>query len=319
MILITGGLGFIGCHTARALLDLGASCVLTQHRTTRIPAFLKDEVGKRIVVEPLDAVDQAAFLEIGRRHTITGIVHLLTGGAVEAENPIEELRVSMQGILNGLQAAQEWGVARLSVASTIGVYGGVQVVPFREDAPLPMVASHSIPTCKKVAELLATYMAGRVGFELVNLRIGAIWGPLGRTESRFLATPGLVHAAVRGEAPDLSPPRPPAHAEDGSDMCYVKDCGRAIALLQMAERLNHTTYNVGSGRPTTYREVVAAIKRVIPDAQIKLPAGHDPNGPGRVYFLDTTRLQQDTGYAPAFDVERGVADYIDWLRSGHER
>ncbi len=54
MILITGGLGSIGSHTARALLDLGESVVLTVHRSTQLPEYLADEPGGRVVVEPLD-------------------------------------------------------------------------------------------------------------------------------------------------------------------------------------------------------------------------------------------------------------------------
>jgi UDP-glucose 4-epimerase len=50
----------------------------------------------------------------------------------------------------------------------------------------------------------------------VNLRISTIWGPLGPSDSPFFAVPHLVHAAVKGEAPDLSPPRPRAYAKDGS-------------------------------------------------------------------------------------------------------
>ena len=45
MILVTGGLGSIGSHTARALLDLGESVVLTAHRSTELPEFLADEPG----------------------------------------------------------------------------------------------------------------------------------------------------------------------------------------------------------------------------------------------------------------------------------
>ena len=52
MILITGGLGSIGSHTARALLDLGESVVLTAHRSTQLPDYLADELGGRVVVEP---------------------------------------------------------------------------------------------------------------------------------------------------------------------------------------------------------------------------------------------------------------------------
>lgn len=318
MILVTGGFGFIGYHTVRALLDLGASCVLTQHRVARVPDFIKDEVDQHVFIEQVDITDQAAFLAIGQRHRITGIVHLAAPG-IWALAPFEDIRVNIQSLLNVLQAAHEWEVPRISIASTIGVYGGVHDVPFREDMPLPMLAVHPIPTLKKCSELLATFVAGRTGFEALTLRISAIWGPLGRTESSFFPTPRLVHAAVTGEAPDFSPPRPPVFAEDGGDMCYVKDCGRAIALLQMAEKLNHGAYNVGAGRATKNQEVVAAIKRVIPEAAIELPEGYNPDGPGQVSSLDITRLHEDTGYEPAYDIERGIADYISWLRSGHER
>jgi UDP-glucose 4-epimerase len=80
VILITGGLGFIGSHTARALLDLGESCLLTQHRASRLPDFLTDDVGTRALVEQLDCTDQAAFLQLGECHEITGIVHLAAPG-----------------------------------------------------------------------------------------------------------------------------------------------------------------------------------------------------------------------------------------------
>ena len=195
MLLITGGLGSIGSHTARALLDLGESVVLTAHRSTRLPEFLDGEPGGRVVVEPLDTTDRAAFLDIGRRHEITGIVH--------------------------------------------------------------------------------------------------------------------------GEDPDLTPPRPPAYAEDAGDLCYVKDCGRAIALLMVAERLNHRIYNVSSGRLVPYSEVVAAINAAVPGADIALPEGRNPDRPPDNH-LDITRLRTDTGFRPEYDVARAMPDYVDWL-SGHDR
>ncbi|GAA4637419.1 NAD(P)-dependent oxidoreductase [Actinoallomurus vinaceus] len=318
MILITGGLGFIGSHTARALLDLGESCVLTRRRTARIPAFLSDEIGGRVVVEDLDVTDREAFLDLGKRHEITGIVHL-AGAPIGALDPVDEFEVNLRGLLNTLRAASAWGVRRVCVASTIGVYVGVDDIPFREDAPLPMTASHPIPAFKKSAELLAASVAERSGLDLISLRIAAIWGPLGRPESVFLAAPRLVHAAVRGEAPDFSPPRRPAYAGDGGDHLYVKDCGRAIALLQTAERLNHRTYNVGSGRVTTNGEVVAAIRAVLPDAPTGLPAGRGQEAPAADPYLDVTRLRDDTGFRPAYGVERAVRDYAGWLRAGHER
>ena len=246
MILVTGGLGSIGSHTARALPDLGESAVLT-----------------------------------------------------------------------ALKAATAWGVRRFSVASTIGVYAGVGEVPWREDAPLPVAAAHQIHVFKKTAELFAALTGDYAGFEAVSLRIGTIWGPLGLPDSPFFALPRLLSAAVWGEDPDLTPPRPPAYAEDGGDLCYVKDCGRAIALLMLAERLNHGTYNVSTGRLVRNSEVVAAINAAVPGANIALPEGRDPGRPPGNY-LDITRLREDTGFRPEYDVERAVPDYAGWLRR-HDR
>jgi UDP-glucose 4-epimerase len=210
-----------------------------------------------------------------------------------------------------------WGVRRFSVASTIGVYAGVDEVPWREDAPLPVVAGHQIPVFKKTAELFAMLTGDSAGFDAVSLRIGTIWGPLGLPDSPFFALPRLLSAAVWGEDPDLTPPRPPAYPEDGGDLCYVKDCGRAIALLMLAERLNHGTYNVSTGRLVRNSEVVAAINAVVPGANITLPEGRNPDRAPDNY-IDTTRLRADTGFRPQYDVERAVPDYVDWLR-GHDR
>ncbi|GAA5122625.1 NAD-dependent epimerase/dehydratase family protein [Pseudonocardia adelaidensis] len=312
MILITGGLGSIGSHTARALLDLGESVVLTAHRSTRLPEHLADEPAGRVVVEPLDTTDAAAFRDIGKRHEITGIVHL-AAARYDLPDPVEYLRADTLGLLNALEAATTWGVRRFSVASSIAVYLGVDEAPLREDAPLPVVAAHQIPVFKKTAELFAALAGDSGGFETVSLRIGTVWGPLGVPDNPFTPLPRLISAAVRGEDPDLTPPRPPAYAEDGTDLCYVKDCGRAIALLMLAERLNHRIYNVSSGRLVRYGEVVDAINAAVPGANTTLPAGRNPDRPPDNH-LDTTRLRDDTGFRPEYDVARAVPDYVEWLR-----
>jgi nucleoside-diphosphate-sugar epimerase len=64
MILVTGGLGMIGAHTARALVDLGHDVVVTSHRRTDVPSFLACKVS----VERLDVTDREAFLALGDRY-----------------------------------------------------------------------------------------------------------------------------------------------------------------------------------------------------------------------------------------------------------
>ena len=76
MILITGGLGFIGSHTTRALVNLGEPCVLVQRREPVLPDDLAGQAGGRVFAEQADITDLAALLDIGTRHKITGIIHM---------------------------------------------------------------------------------------------------------------------------------------------------------------------------------------------------------------------------------------------------
>jgi UDP-glucose 4-epimerase len=317
MILITGGLGFIGSHTVQALLDAGQECVVIQRTHTEVPAGRFD---RPVAVEQADATDLDALLDVGRRHRIEGIVHL--AGSMpwppSSQAPVQAAQRSLGSLFNVMQAAQEWGVTRVGLASTIGVYGGARDPlqgPLTEDMPLAMSARHLIPTFKKISELLGGHLADATGIDIVNLRISGTWGPLGHNPDPFFPAPQLIHAAARGVAPDLSGVRGNTHAEDSLDLCYVKDTGRAIALLQLADHLNHRTYNVASGHATTNAEVAAAIRKAVPEAQVDLPAGGDT----RQAWLDITRLREDTGYEPVWETERAAADYIAWLRAGNER
>lgn len=319
MILVTGGLGFVGSHTTRALLDLGESCVLVQRSGPVLPGDLAGEAGKRVFTERADVADLAALREIGSRHKITGIVHL--AGSVPwppgAQPPVEGARTAVGGLLNMLQAACDWQVPRVGIASTVGVYGGVTAdPPYREDTPLPMTSGHVIQAFKKTGELLANYLDGATGIEIISYRISP-WGPGGNPSSPFTAVPQIVRAAARGTAPDFSALHSPPRADDGLDMCYVKDCAKAVALLQLAPRLGHRTYNIASGRVLTNGEVAAAVRKLVPDARMELPEGRGAQSTD--FRLDIGRLREDTGYQPSYDTERATADYIAWLRDGHDR
>ncbi|WP_218670984.1 NAD(P)-dependent oxidoreductase [Microbispora sp. GKU 823] len=220
MILVTGGRGFIGAHTVRALLDLGERCVLGQRAAGPPPALVSEREVRdgRAVVEPMDCTDPGSVLAVGRRHRVTGIVHLAAAG-MGASAPLDELSANTAGLFTVLRAAREWGVGRVVVASTIGVYAGVAGPALREDTPLPVASPHPIPAAKKIAEVVAD-VAASSGLDVVAARIGAIWGPLGRPSSPFFAAPRLVHAAARHAAADggasVSAVSPAAPGEGGT-------------------------------------------------------------------------------------------------------
>ena len=306
MMLITGGLGSIGSHTARALLDLGESVVLTAHRSTELPEYLAAEPDGRVVVEPLDTTDRTAFLDIGKRHEINGIVHL--AGSFP-DDPVDFLRTETTGLLNALEAARMWGVRRFAVASSLGVYAGRPELRPHEELELPTGdLPHVIVAFKKAAETLTTQGLLGSGVQPIVLRIGTVWGPLSNPDSPFIPFPALINAVAKGKEP------PMLYADDGGDRCYAADAGRAIALLMTTETLNHEVYNVSSGRPATNRDFARALEAVVPGLSLDLlPGRSDGAAAGDDPYLDITRLTADTRFTPAFDVTSAVADYAAWL------
>jgi nucleoside-diphosphate-sugar epimerase len=300
MILVTGGLGMIGAHTARALVDLGHEVVVTGHRRTEVPSFLAGKVA----VETLDVTDRDAFLALADRHDISDIVHL--AGSIPADDPVAYFRTDLTGLLNALDAARTWGVRRFAVASSIGNYIGRTEIPWHEglalpDADLPLL----IIAFKKAVEPLTTHSLQGTGVQPVLLRIGSTWGPLMDPESPFNPIPPYISAVLRGDKPQ------PLYADDGGDSCYAPDAGRAIALLTTTETLQHRIYNVSSGRPSTNRELAEALQAIVPGLQLDLLPGRQA-GPGDNPYMAISRLTEDTGFTPAFDPAKAVADYVAW-------
>lgn len=135
MIIITGGLGFIGSHVARQLLNLGEEVCLTRHLAADVPGFLASEVGRAVRIEPLDITDSAAVTALFRRYPGAGVVHLATPPR-SGIAPVAETRSGLDGLLSILAASTEIRTGRISVASSVRIYGAPAVPSAREDQPL---------------------------------------------------------------------------------------------------------------------------------------------------------------------------------------
>jgi UDP-glucose 4-epimerase len=325
MILITGGMGFIGLHTARRFVDVGEEVVIGYHRSQRAPSFLKDTWEKHVFAEPLDVTDMSDWLAIGRRYPITGIVHMAVPGVgANAMALSKEFKTDTQGLLHALEMAQQWKVQRLSLASSQAVYRGIMAGPFREDMPLPVDSLSGTEVYKKVWENVGQYFAAGWELDVIAICIAGIYGPLFYHPAPFMAMSmvrATCTAAARGGGPPAYGTIPGGipYAEMGADLCYVPDCARGIHLLQHAPKdtLKHTVYNLGSGRETMQGEVAAAVRQVVPHAQTPLQSGKPLQQKPHPY-MDITRVQQDVGYQPEWPLDRAIPDYIAWLRHNPE-
>jgi UDP-glucose 4-epimerase len=310
MILITGGMGFIGLHTAKRCIDAGERVVLTQFHVRREPDFIKDELGSRAAVDVLDVTNSDAVREVVRKHNVDSIIHLAVPG-LGALTPSEEFRTNTEGLINTLDAAKEANVRRVSLASSLAVYANVGQGPWKENVPLPVISTNPTEAYKKTFEILGLFYARQTGLDVVALRIGGIYGPLYHSMANLPSR--LTHAAVKGTKPELAGRGGAAVAGDYGDMCYVKDCAQGIQKVHMAAELPNKIYNIGAGKATMNGELADAVNKAVPGANITLPEGSSGrSGPGS--YCDLTQISADVGYKPEYDVYKGVADYAEWLQ-----
>ncbi len=284
MILVTGGMGFIGLHVVRSLLDAGQDVVLTWNRSWRVPDFWADEVGKRVLTERVDVSNPYEVMGVAAQHKVESIIHLAAPGIGQSA-VTQDYSTNMLGLINVIEAARAQGVRR------------------------------STEAFKKAGEIMLLHYAERYKLDVVSVRPRAVYGPLYYSMSNLPSR--LAHAAVKGVEPNYGPAGIP-YAEDTGDFTYVKDCAEVTRVVHLADRLQHRTYNVGGGRAFTMQELADAVRSVVSDAKIQLQPGQNPRGNPRDNYLDLSRVKDEFGFTPSYPVEKGMPDYIRWLGS-HEQ
>ena len=103
------------------------------------------------------------------------------------------------------------------------------------------------------------------------------------------------------------------------DFVYVRDCARATALIHLAQKPMHDIYNIGLGRLHSYGDVARTIERIFPGIRITL--GRDVSTITKTDYdivtcLDNSRIHEEFGYVPEYDLEKGLTALAAWLRDG---
>jgi UDP-glucose 4-epimerase len=311
MILIIGGMGFIGLNTALRFLEAGQRVVISQHSARRIPDLLRSEIGSRAMVAHMDVTNPYEVFEVVRRHQVESIVNLMAPPARSLSTQ-SDYHLYTAGLQNVLEAARTFGLRRVSLGSSVGVYGGIPHGPYREDTPLPVMSPTQVSAFKKAMEMHAHFYAAQTKIDVIALRIGSIYGPLYYSMHNPISR--MCHGAARNTEPDFSDrPDGKIFEDDQADWTYVKDVARGIQQVHMAERLAHRVYNLASGRASSNRDAFEAVRKAVPGARCAaLKPGRSP-GASTNPATDLARAAE-VGYKPEHTLESGIAAYIEWLR-----
>src|SRR6266849_6392057 len=196
MILIVGGMGFIGLNTAMRFVEVGEKVVISQHSAHRVPDVLKD----RVATARMDVTNPYEVFEVVRRHQVDSIVNLMAPPARSVSTQAD-YHLYTAGLLNVLEAARTFGLRRVSLGSSVAVYAGLPTGPYREDTPLPVPSPTQVSAFKKGMEMHAHYYAAQAKLDVVALRIGSIYGPLYYSMHNPIGR--MCHAAVHETEPDF--------------------------------------------------------------------------------------------------------------------
>lgn len=304
MILITGGGGFIGVNCALRFVEAGHSVVLVDHERAR--GIVNADLKPGIAFEAADLMDGAAVRRIAERHKVTGIVHLAAPLAGDTTSE-DMMLVAATMLRNVLAAARATGVKRVSTASSIAVYFGIEEAPYREDTRLAFGSPTRITALKKADEIVGEYVARTTDLEVIALRLASIYGPRYRSMYHLIAR--LCHTALGRSVPPPPPHGAPDTVLRSRDFCYVNDVVRGIEMIQLAPSLEHQVYNIGSGAGSSDDAIKAAAAFAQTGGNVP-PAKSDTP-----YYLDISRIKAELGFTPQYDLNRGVKAYFDWLRT----
>ncbi|MGK5446591.1 UDP-glucose 4-epimerase GalE [Streptomyces radiopugnans] len=319
--LVTGGIGYVGAHVARAMAEAGEDVVVLDDVSSGLPERLPPGV-------PLvrgSVADRGLLDRTIAGHGVTGVVHLAAKKQVgeSVEHPLTYYRENLHGLTVLLEAVVAAGVRRFLFSSSAAVYGMPDVDLVTEDTPCVPMSPYG--ETKLAGEWLVRAAGRAHGLSTACLRYFNVAGaarPELADVGVFNVIPMFFDALTRGEAPRIFGDDYPT--PDGTcvrDYIHVADLAEAhLAVARhLAERPagGDLTVNVGSGEGVSVRELADL---VVGTTGIREPAPvvapRRPGDPARV-VASAERIGGELGWRPRHGVREMVASAWEGWRLRH--
>ena len=318
-VLVVGGAGYIGSICGRALRDAGVETATYDDLSTGHPEAVEDELIQG------DIRDQEKLVRVLREGQFDAVMHFAARSLVgeSVSNPPLYYDVNVGGSASLVQAMSRAGCPSLVFSSTCAVYGNPDRLPLDEDHAHRPVSPYG--DSKATVERMLEASRERLGLRVTSLRYfnaaGATPdGRLGESHRHETHLIPLALAAAQGKRPALKLFGTDYPTRDGTcirDYIHVLDLAEAhrLALEALVGGQSGGVYNVGTGRGTTVREVLASIERVT-----GMPVPHEDaprrDGDPPELYAQASKIQAQLKWQPQWThIDQIVETAAQWAQN----
>ncbi len=325
-ILLSGGAGYIGCHTCLVLAERGHDVVIADNfsnSSARVLERLQRLTGKPVECHDVDMRDREAMTRLFAAKPFDAVVHFAALKAVgeSCERPLDYFDNNISGTIALLQVMKEAGVRRLVFSSSATVYGDPETVPVREDARLQVTNPYG-RTKLVMEQLIEDLCQSDATFSAANLRY---FNPVGAHESGLIGEdpsgipnnlmPYICQVAVgrRERLQVFGGDYPTVDGTGVRDYIHVMDLARAHAdaLDYLVREDRSLTVNLGTGRGVSVLELLRGFEKA---SGRDIPYEIVARRPGDVaeVYADPALANRLLGWHAELDVDAMCRDAWRW-------
>lgn len=328
-VLLTGGAGFIGSHTAVELVAAGHTPVIVDNlvnASSEVLARIGELTGQQIEFHEFDLRDEAALRELFRTQAIDACIHLagLKAVAESVATPLDYYRNNLESTLVLAAVMQEFGVKRLVFSSSATVYGSSSELPLKESSQTGVGVTNPYGQTKYMIEqILKDLSSADPELEVTTLRyfnpVGAHpSGRIGEDPAQIpnnLAPYVLQVAVGRLEQVSIFGSDYPTPDRTGvRDYIHVMDLAAGHVRALERSLPGARAFNLGTGTGTSVLELIEAFRRA---SGKQIPAVVVDRRPGdaAASYADVTLAERDLGWKATRTIDDACVDSWHWQSS----
>lgn len=326
-VLLSGGAGYIGAHTALALVQAGHEAVVVDdlsNSSAEAIARVEALAGASIPLLAADARDEAAVRAFVREHApVDAVVHFAGLKAVgeSVADPVRYYDVNIGSAIAVLKVMASEGIRTIVFSSSATVYGEPERLPLTEDSRTGVDLANPYGRTKHIIEtLLEDAAAAQPDLRAVVLRyfnpVGA--HPSGRigedpagTPSNLMPYVARVAVGALERVGVFGDDYPTPDGTGQRDYIHVLDLAEGhVAALERAQP-GYDVFNLGTGVPVSVLELIAAFERAAGRA---IPSVVLPRRPGdvAVSYCDPEKARRELGWSAARTLDDACRDSWNW-------